>query len=63
MRKAVIVGGSNGIGLAITNKLIDMDYYVIVMDIVEPDFIVKPDSSCWTFIKCNLLYSEDSVCR
>ena len=61
MRKAVIVGGSNGIGLAITNKLIDMDYYVIVMDIVEPDFIVKPDSSCWTFIKCNLLYSEDSV--
>lgn len=37
MKKAVVVGGSNGIGLAIVNTLIEKDYHVTVLDLVEPD--------------------------
>ena len=32
MKKALVVGGSNGIGLAITSQLIDRGYYVKVLD-------------------------------
>lgn len=37
MRKAIVVGGSNGIGLAVTNSLIKEGYFVNILDIVSPD--------------------------
>ena len=61
MKKAVVVGGSNGIGLAIVKKLISMEYHVIIMDIVEPDISADMDSTSYTFTKCNLLDFDDSV--
>lgn len=36
MKKAVIVGGSNGAGLAITKALIDRGFYAVVLDRVAP---------------------------
>jgi NAD(P)-dependent dehydrogenase (short-subunit alcohol dehydrogenase family) len=36
-KKAVVVGGSNGIGLAITKNLISRNYHVYILDMVEPD--------------------------
>lgn len=37
MKKAVVVGGSNGIGLAITNRLIEKGYFVNILDVKNPD--------------------------
>lgn len=51
MKKAVVVGGSNGIGLAITTDLINRGYHVNVLDICEPTELVGN----YTYIPCNLL--------
>ena len=37
MNKAIVIGGSNGIGLATANKLIGMGYYVVILDRQAPD--------------------------
>ncbi len=37
MKEAVVIGGSNGIGLGITNSLIEKGYYVHILDIQVPD--------------------------
>ena len=37
MKKAVIVGGSNGIGLAIGKALIDRGYYLEICDRCYPE--------------------------
>ncbi|MGV3145831.1 SDR family NAD(P)-dependent oxidoreductase [Streptococcus parasuis] len=37
MKKAVVVGGSNGIGLSIVKELVQLEYFVYILDIVEPD--------------------------
>lgn len=60
MKKALVVGGSNGIGLAITNKLIKADYHVLIADIIAPDPAFKLNMSVCTFLKCNLLDFDDS---
>lgn len=60
MKKACVVGGSNGIGLAITRELIHSGYHVYVVDISDPDYTVLNDKKNYTYIKCNLLdfYTE-----
>lgn len=35
--KAVVIGGSNGIGLAISNRLIIEGYHVAILDRQEPE--------------------------
>lgn len=45
MKKAVIVGGSNGIGLAISKKLINRGYYLEICDCFEPEKDVLPEDS------------------
>ena len=55
MKKAVVVGGSNGIGLAITRELIAKDYHVYIFDVREPDESILADSSSYTYEKFNLL--------
>ena len=37
MKKALIVSGSNGIGLAIAQKLINRDFHTILVDKSFPD--------------------------
>ena len=60
MKKACVVGGSNGIGLAITLELLHNGYHVYVVDISNPDYTVLNDTKNYTYIKCNLLdfYTE-----
>lgn len=60
MKKACVVGGSNGIGLAITLELIHNGYHVYIVDISEPDYSVLKNKEIYTHIKCNLLdfYTE-----
>ena len=36
-RKAVVVGGSNGIGLAICKSLVQRGYYIEICDCVQPE--------------------------
>ncbi len=60
MKKAVVVGGSNGIGLAIANKFIENDYHVLILDRVAPDVGLSLDSDKFTYYYCDLLdYDED----
>lgn len=61
MKKAVVVGGSNGIGLAIVNRLILEKYYVLVLDIVEPDKRAELNDSSYTYLKFDLLDFDDSL--
>lgn len=60
MKKAVVVGGSNGIGLAITQKLIVKNYHVYILDKAEPDEKVISNNGQFTYFPCNLLdFPED----
>ena len=55
MKKACIVGGSNGIGLAISLELIKKGYHVFIFDVSEPDRNFIKDLSSYTYVKYNLL--------
>ena len=54
MKKAVVVGGSNGIGLAISLNLLKNNYHVIIVDRSEPqeEYYSGKDIE---YIKCDLL--------
>lgn len=45
MKKAIVVGGSNGIGLAISIQLINKGYYLYIFDIVSPQKEIAPKES------------------
>lgn len=54
MKKAVVIGGSNGVGLAITNKLISKGYHVDILDRISPEDSVLPRDS-YDYHYCDLL--------
>lgn len=59
MKKAVIVGGSNGIGLAISKNLIDRGYYLEICDRSGPEEGVL-DRHCFHHNYCDLQdFDED----
>lgn len=60
MRKAVVVGGSNGIGLAIAKELVARDYYVNIVDLREPEEGILPKDR-FAFIKSNLLDFDEEL--
>ena len=55
MKKAVVVGGSNGIGLAVSRELINRGYHVCVMDICEP--LELEGNYCYSY--CDLLNLDE----
>lgn len=59
MKKALVVGGSNGIGLALSLKLINSGYFVEVLDRNEGDLSLLPTES-YNYSYCDLLdFDED----
>lgn len=61
MKKAVIIGGSNGIGLAVASQLISGGYFAYILDRVAPydGALDNPDS--FKYIKCDLRESNESL--
>ncbi len=59
--KAVIVGGSNGIGLAITREMINQGYHVYILDICEPEAEFIGNKESYTYCPCNLLDLKEEV--
>lgn len=53
-KQAIVVGGSNGIGLAISKKLVERGYAVKILDICEPDPKVEFPSDMVSYIYCDL---------
>lgn len=62
MKKAVIVGGSNGIGLAISSLLIREGYFVDILDINDVDEGVLPDGA-YRYTYFNMLFPEELLIR
>lgn len=59
MKKAVIVGGSNGIGLAICNRLIKEGYFLEICDKIKPEE-KDINTNLFHFNYCDLLdFDED----
>lgn len=54
MKKALIFGGSNGIGLAIGKNLLEKEYKLIICDLKEPEEGIFPRDS-YTFRYFNML--------
>ncbi len=64
MKKAVVVGGSNGIGLTLAMKLIEAKYYVVILDRVAPDSGLLSDCDKFSYVYCDLLdYDEMLIDR
>lgn len=64
MKKAVVIGGSNGIGLAISKKLMDKQYHIYILDMVAPDSDLLPGGAGFTYYPCNLLdFDEELIQR
>lgn len=55
MNKALIVGGSNGMGLALSKLLCDRGDQVIILDRVKPEDGVLPEGT-YLYEKCDLLF-------
>ena len=62
MKKALVVGGSNGIGLAIVRKLADLGYYVYILDRQEPQAALLPESGT-EYQHCDLLELDQEQIR
>ena len=57
--KALIVGGSNGIGLALTHTLLEQHYHVVIADRTQPD-TSDPVAQKAQYIPVNLLTTDYS---
>ena len=57
MKNAVVIGGSNGIGLTVVKKLLQDGYYVYVLDLAKPDSAIATENNM-EYIYCNLLYFD-----
>lgn len=57
-----MIGGSNGIGLAIVRKLIKEGYFVYIIDRCEPDKTVF-ESDMFSYQFCDLRYPEEETIR
>ena len=58
MKKAVIIGGSNGIGLAIARDLLNRNYHIHILDISQPDNAILSDPQNVTYSQFNLIYPD-----
>ncbi len=62
MNKAIVIGGSNGIGLGITRKLIERGYYVDIIDrYCPPEGILTKE--CFLYHYCDLLDLDEDLIK
>ncbi len=61
MKKAIIVGGSNGIGLAIANDLVTRGYHTCILDRQTPDADAFADPKQFTYHSCDLLNFDKAL--
>ena len=54
-RKAIVIGGSNGIGLAICRQLMLRGYYVNILDICPPGENLLKESSRYAYSFCDMM--------
>lgn len=60
-KKAIVIGGSNGIGLAISKQLITYGYFVYILDKQEPEKYIL-DEEMYNYLYFNLLeYNEEKL--
>lgn len=60
MKKAVVIGGSNGMGLALSKLLADRGYFVEICDRCEPDLDIL-DGYAYQYIPSDLLDFNEEV--
>lgn len=60
MKKAIVIGGSNGMGLAISRQLIDRGYFLEICDRVAPEEAVLEEGK-FRFTFCNLLELDEGL--
>lgn len=58
MKKAVVIGGSNGIGAAIARGLMDRGYEVCILDIAQPDREIFHSGEAWTYYPFDLTHLD-----
>lgn len=61
MKKAVIVGGSNGIGAAIAKKLYEEGYFIVIIDKGSPDKSIFQNIHNYRYLYCDLLDMNESI--
>lgn len=62
MKKAVVVGGSNGIGLAVARNLSKKGYFINILDRVEPDSSIAFENG-FVFTRLNLLDFDEEIIK
>lgn len=63
MKKAVIVGGSNGIGLAIAKIFMDRGYQAVIVDKSEPDSKIISQYKNYEYVYTDLLEFDEVLFR
>ena len=61
MKKAIIVGGANGIGASITRQLINKGYHAVILDKASPSGEELPCQENYTYMPCNLLEANEDL--
>lgn len=60
INKVIVLGGSNGIGLAISKEFIERGYFAEILDVSVPDASMQTYEGKYNYHPCNLLdFDED----
>ena len=60
MEKALVIGGSNGVGLAIVDNLINRGFLVEILDIRHPEVGILPEDK-FNYQYCDLLDLDEEL--
>ncbi len=60
MSKALVIGGSNGIGLAVSLEFASRGYNIVILDRTEPDSLINRTEGKYEYIPCDLLDFDEA---
>ncbi len=60
-KQAVVIGGSNGIGLAISRDLYKRGYFVCILDICPPEQAVWPEEGAYAYYRFDMLEMDTEL--